>query len=75
MTMKHPGGRPRKSMTADAVPAQNYFTVGQAAELLGVHINTVRARLNDGTLKGKKLSGVWRIYPESLTDGKEGEHI
>ena len=53
MTKKHPGGRPRKSMTADAVPEQNYFTVGQAAELLGVHINTVRARLNDGTLKGK----------------------
>lgn len=64
--MAHPGGRPRKAVTATNIPEQDYFTVAEAAEILGVHIHTVQARLRDGTLKGKKLGGVWRIYPDSL---------
>ena len=32
----------------------------------GIHVRTVQARLRDGTLNGKKLSGVWRIYKDSL---------
>ena len=64
--MKHPGGRPRKDVTTTNVPQQDYFTVDEAAELLNLHRHTVQARLRDGTLKGKKLGGVWRIYRESL---------
>ncbi len=64
--MKHPGGRPRKEVTAAEIPQQDYFTVQEAAAILGVHKHTVQARLRDGTLKGKKLGGVWRIYNNSL---------
>ena len=68
--MKHPGGRPRKEVTAADIPQQDYFTVQQAAEILDVHKHTVQARLRDGTLKGKKLGGVWRIYRDSLVNDK-----
>lgn len=69
--MKHPGGRPRKEVTATEIPQQDYFTVWEAAEILGVHKHTVQARLRDGTLKGKKLGGVWRIYNDSLKGEQE----
>ena len=68
--MKHPGGRPRKEVTAADIPQQDYFTVQEAAEILDVHKHTVQARLRDGTLKGKKLGGVWRIYRNSLANDK-----
>ena len=69
MTEKHPGGRPRKTLSGgiEQEPGNGvYYTVDEAAALLGVHRHTVQARLRDGTLKGKKLSGVWRIYADSL---------
>ena len=68
-TPKHPGGRPRKELSGGITqePANGtYYTVDEAAELLGVHVRTVQARLRDGTLPGKKLSGVWRIYKDAL---------
>ena len=46
------------------------FTVQEAAAILDVHKHTVQARLRDGTLKGKKLGGVWRIYRDSLVNDK-----
>lgn len=66
--MAHPGGRPRKAVTAKEIPQQDYFTVKEAADILDVHIHTVQARLRDGTLKGKKLGGVWKIYRDSLRE-------
>lgn len=65
---KHPGGRPRKELSGIVQKPANgtYYTVEEAAEMLGVHVRTVQARLRDGTLNGKKLSGVWRIYKDSL---------
>lgn len=62
-------GRPRKriQVPADALPQQAYFTVEEVAQLTGYHIHTIQARLRDGTLKGKKLGGTWRIYREALT--------
>ena len=66
---KHPGGRPRKNLSVGITqePANGiYYTVDEAAALLGVHRRTVQARLRDGTLKGKKLSGTWKIYRDSL---------
>lgn len=68
--MKHPGGRPRKEVTAADIPQQDYFTVQEAAAILDVHKHTVQARLRDGTLQGKKLGGVWRIYRDSLVNDK-----
>jgi len=68
--MTHPGGRPRKEVTAENIPQQNYFTVQEAAGILNVHKHTVQARLRDGTLKGKKLGGVWKIYRSSLVNDK-----
>ena len=68
--MKHPGGRPRKEVTAADIPQQDYFPVQEAAAILDVHKHTVQARLRDGTLKGKKLGGVWRIYRDSLVNDK-----
>ena len=68
--MKHPGGRPRKEVTAADIPQQDYFTVQEAAAILDVHTHTVQARLRDGTLQGKKLGGVWRIYRDSLVNDK-----
>lgn len=72
MTIKgrHPGGRPRKELSGAITQEPengNYYTVDEVAELLGVHRRTVQARLRDGSIKGKKLSGVWRIYKDSLT--------
>lgn len=64
--MAHPGGRPRKTLTAADIPQKDYFTVAEAAELTGSHIHTIQARLRDGTLKGKKLGGIWKIYRDSL---------
>lgn len=73
--MKHPGGRPRKELTAQDVPQQDYFTVQEAAQLTGAHIHTIQARLRDGSLKGKKLGGVWKIYRDSLTNGKVDHNL
>jgi len=71
---KHPGGRPRKILAggiANDPENGSYYTVQEAAELLGVHVRTVQARLRDGTLCGKKLSGTWRIYKDSLKTQSE----
>lgn len=66
--MPHPGGRPRKvlSMPASDIPDLPYLTVPEAAALTHSHVRTIQARLRDGTLKGKKISGTWRIYRDSL---------
>ena len=69
MTEKHPGGRPKKTLSGIVTQEPTngiYYTVDEAAALLGVHRRTVQARLRDGTLKGKKLSGTWKIYRDSL---------
>lgn len=63
-------GRPFKALSAyrTDIPPRNgvYYTVPEAVELLGVHRHTLQARLRDGTLKGKQISGEWRIYKDSL---------
>ena len=74
---KNPGGRPRKQLSGTITQEPEngrYYTVDEVAELLGVHRRTVQARLRDGTLKGKKLSGVWRIYKDSV-QGREGDTV
>lgn len=71
--MKHPGGRPRKDIAGKITqaPANGiYYTVEEAAELLGIHIHTLQSRLREGDIAGKKISGHWRIYKDSLLQGK-----
>lgn len=63
-------GRPFKDMSVykTSTPPQNgvYYTVPEAVELLGVHRNTLQARLKDGTLRAKKIGTEWRIYRDTL---------
>lgn len=73
--MAHPGGRPRKQITISSAPAQPFFTVQEAAALIGSHVRTIQARLRDGTLKGKKLGGTWRIYADSLVNEKDVSNL
>lgn len=62
-------GRPRKSLRTDTEPENGiYYTVNELAELLGVNKHTIQARLRDGTIRGRKLSGEWRIYRDALTN-------
>jgi excisionase family DNA binding protein len=50
------------------------YTVGQTAEILGVHVQTMREWLRNGTLKGSKIGSgsidskgtKWRITEESI---------
>lgn len=61
------GGRPRKPMTTTHPrPDKPFLTVDEVVLMTGTHKHTVQARLRDGTLKGKKLGGVWKIYADSL---------
>lgn len=48
------------------IPEQPYFTTQEVARLAGVSDRTVKERIKDGTLKAKKISNEWRIYPDSL---------
>lgn len=63
-------GRPFKELSVyrTNIPPRNgiYYTTAEAVELLGVHRNTLQARLRDGTLKGKQISQEWRIYKDTL---------
>lgn len=66
---KNLGGRPRKELSGRIAqePANGkYYTVEEAAQLLGVHIHTLQSRLRNGELSGKKIGGIWRIYKDSL---------
>jgi excisionase family DNA binding protein len=56
-----------------------YITVGEAAQLLGVHRNTVRNRIKDGRIKAHKvLEGereIYRIDAKSLEDVRTSAYV
>ena len=54
---------------------ERWFTVEQIAELLQVHVNTVRAWLRSGALKGRNFGGRtgWRVRERDLTAFLERE--
>lgn len=64
--MKHPGGRPRKAIAANIETEAPYYTVDELVKATGIHKHTIQARLREGTLRGKKIGGVWRIYKDSV---------
>ena len=60
-------GRPRKQVKTDVEPENGGdYTVNEVADILGVNKHTIQARLRDGTIRGRKLSGEWRIYRDAL---------
>ena len=63
-------GRPFKEMSVyqTNIPPRNgvYYTVAEAVAILGVHRNTLQARLRDGTLRAKRIGAEWRIYKDTF---------
>ena len=55
-----------KKLTAESIPAQEFFTVAEVAAMTNSHIHTIQRRLREGKLKGKKLGKQWKIYAESV---------
>lgn len=47
------------------------FSPGEVANLLDIHVKTVRRYLRDGTLKGIKIGGSWKISEEELEKSVE----
>ena len=43
-----------------------FYTVREAAQILGVKEFTIREWLNKGKLKGKRFGRLWRINKESV---------
>ena len=44
------------------------LTIEQAAEFLGVAVNTIRKALQEGSLKAFKRFGRWYIFQEDVLD-------
>lgn len=66
MIKKHPGGRPKKQLSAEVELTQIYYNIDEAAAILGVHRNTIKNRIKDGSLKANKLGKLWKIPKDSL---------
>ena len=47
---------------------QEWFTIYEAAELLGVHHNTIRNRIKDGSLDAARIGWDWRISREAINN-------
>lgn len=70
--MAHAGGRPRKdiSLNISEISPQKYLTVSKVEKITGLHRHTIQARLRDGTLRGKKIGGIWKIFSKSIVNDK-----
>ena len=45
-----------------------YYSIYEAAEILGVHHNTIRNRIKDGRLQAGRVGWDWRISKGALLD-------
>lgn len=45
---------------------EEFYTVQELADLLGVHNLTIRRWLKDGKIEGKKFGKSWRIHKDEL---------
>ena len=63
-------GRPTKEIKKTTTPPKHvhYYTISEAADLLGVHRHTLQDRLRKGTIKGKLIGRSWRIYRDEIFD-------
>ena len=58
----------------DAVERKPFYTLSEAARILGVHRQTVARALNSGAIRGVKLNRTWRIPDTELfLSDEEGE--
>ncbi|SIO84704.1 hypothetical protein BQ8420_03250 [Nocardiopsis sp. JB363] len=48
--------------------AQQYYSVDQVAELLGLHVKTVRAYVREGRLAATRIGKQYRIHRKDLTE-------
>lgn len=55
-----------KPTSWDTIPL--ILSVYDAADLLGVHRNTIMRMLRDGRLKGVKVGRAWRIKKQAIRD-------
>jgi len=62
------------AQAAAAVADARETSVAHAAELLQVTEGRVRQRLLDGTLRGRKVAGVWLVDLTSIEERANGEH-
>ncbi|MFA5366011.1 MAG: helix-turn-helix domain-containing protein [Candidatus Bathyarchaeia archaeon] len=46
---------------------KDIYTIKELAKYWGVHPNTIRRWINEGTLSANKLGGTWRITKEQAT--------
>ena len=56
----------RNSIRFNNVTPLEYLTSKEVAQILKVHENTVWRWLSEGSLKGVKIGGTWRIRREDL---------
>ncbi len=53
--------------------AQQYYSVDQVAELLGLHVKTVRAYVREGRLAATRIGKQYRIHRKDLTEFTGGD--
>lgn len=64
-------GRPRKTIQTDVEPENGiFYTVPELVRITGISKHTIQARLRDQSIRGKKLGGEWRIYPDAVLSAK-----
>lgn len=60
-------GRPRKTIRTDIEPENGrFYTVPELVRITGINKHTIQARLRDQSIRGKKIGGEWRVYPEEV---------
>lgn len=67
--MRQPGGRPREPRIVNiATHPRPHVSLTVAAEYLGLHEQTVRARVEQGLLEAMRDGLVWRIPLTALVE-------
>lgn len=67
--MRRPGGRPREPRIVNiATHPRPHVSLTVAAEYLGLHEQTVRARIQQGLLPAWRDGFVWRISLSALVE-------
>lgn len=47
---------------------EEFYTIAETGNLLGLTIQTVRKYLNSGEIKGKKIGNIWYITKKQMKD-------
>jgi len=63
---KHAGGRPKKTTAPIPELTKLYYSMDEAAVILGVHRNTIKNRIKAGELQAVQIGRQWRIPKEAL---------